>query len=147
MQKILGLDIGSYSVKAVEILNTYKNYKVTHFHEIVVPEIEGVDPSDVGMTTVRQLFKQNDIAVDKIYTGIMGVLASTRIFELQNVKRRNMGLVVQGELENQAPFRIEDVVVDHQVLDVKGTVSSVLAVMARKEDVEAYLNELRKLSI
>jgi type IV pilus assembly protein PilM len=147
MQKILGLDIGSYSVKAVEILNTYRNYKVTHFHEIVVPEIEGVDPADIGMTTVRQIFRQNDIRADKVYTGIMGILASARIFDLHNVKRRNMGLVVQSELESQAPFRIEDVVVDHQVLDMHGTTSTVLAVMARKDDVEAYLSELQKLNI
>ncbi len=114
---------------------------------MVVPEIEGVDASDVGMTSVRQIFRQNDIVADKIYTGILGVLASTRIFELQNVKPRNMGLVVQSELENQAPFRIEDVVIDHQILEVKGAVATVLAVMARKEDVEAYLRELQKLSI
>lgn len=147
MQKILGLDIGSYSVKAVEILNNYKSYKVTHFYEVVVPEIEGVEASDIGMTTVKQVFRQNDISVDKIYTGIMGILASSRIFELNNVKKRNMGLVVQSELENQAPFRIEDVVIDHQILDSRGTVSTVLAVMARKDDVEAYLKELQKLSI
>lgn len=147
MQKILGLDIGSYSVKAVEILNMYKSYRVTGFHEIVVPEIEGVDDSDVALTAVRQLFRQNDIVADKIFTGIMGALVSTRFFELENVKKRSLGAVVQSELENQAPFRIEDVVIDHQLLETRGTVSTVLAVMARKEDIQYYLNELREISI
>jgi type IV pilus assembly protein PilM len=147
MQKILGLDIGSYSIKAVEILNTFNNYKVTGFHEIVVPEIEGLDAADVGMTVVRQLFQQHDLQADKIYTGIMGALASTRILELQNVKKRNMGPVVMGELETQAPFRLEDVVIDHQILDQRNGASSVLAVMARKDDVQAYLHGLRTLGI
>jgi type IV pilus assembly protein PilM len=147
MQKILGLDIGSYSVKAVEILNMYKSYRVTGFHEVVIPEIEGVDAADVGMTAVRQLFRQNDLVADKIYTGVMGALASSRFFELENVKKRNIGAVVQSELESQAPFRVEDVVIDHQLLETQGAISTVLAVMARKEDIESYLNELQDISI
>jgi type IV pilus assembly protein PilM len=147
MQKILGLDIGSYSVKAVEILNMYKSYRVTGFHEVVVPEIEGVDDSDVALTAVRQLFRQNDIVADKIFTGIMGALVSTRFFELENVKKRSLGAVVQSELESQAPFRMEDVVIDHQLLETRGAMSTVLAVMARKEDIQYYLNELREISI
>ena len=33
MQKIIGLDIGSYSIKAVEIVNTINSYEITNFYE------------------------------------------------------------------------------------------------------------------
>ena len=42
MQKVIGLDIGSYSIKAVEIVNTFKSYEITNFYEVVIPNIEGV---------------------------------------------------------------------------------------------------------
>jgi type IV pilus assembly protein PilM len=147
MQKILGLDIGSYSIKAVEILNTFKTYKVTKLYEIVIPEIDGLDQHVVGMTAVRQLFAENEIDADRTYTAMMGLLVSMRVLNLQNVKKRMVQQIVENELENSSPFSLEDVVIDQQIIDVKDGTTSVLAVMCRKDHVEAYLNGLKELDI
>lgn len=147
MQKILGLDIGSYSIKAIEILNTFKNYKVTDFYEIVIPEIEGLDQSAVGMTAVKQLFTENEIDVDRTYTAIMGLLVSMRVMQLQNIKKRNIPTIVMNEIESQAPFSIDDTVIDQQIVETTDGVTTVLAVMCRKDHVEAYLNGLKELDI
>jgi type IV pilus assembly protein PilM len=147
MQKILGLDLGSYSIKAIEILNTFKTYKVTAFHEVVMPEIEGVDPRSIGTTAIRQLFAENEIDVDRTYTAMLGLHVSMRVLQLQNVKKRNIPSVVQNELESQAPFAIEDTVIDQQILETNGGVTTVLAVMCLKDHVEAYLNGLKDCNI
>lgn len=147
MQKILGLDIGSYSIKAVEILNTFKTYKVTRFYEIAIPEIEGLDQHHVGMTAVRQLFTENEVDADRTYTAMMGLLVSMRVLNLQNVKKRMVQQIVENELESSAPFSLEDVVIDQQVIDVRDGTTSVLAVMCRKDHVEAYLGGLKELDI
>jgi len=147
MQKILGLDIGSYSIKAVEILNTFKTYKVAHFYEIAIPEIEGLDGHLVGMTAVRQLFTENEIDADRTYTAMMGLLVSMRVLNLQNVKKRMVQQIVENELESSAPFSMEDVVIDQQIIDQHDGVTSVLAVMCRKDHVEAFLGGLKELDI
>jgi type IV pilus assembly protein PilM len=147
MQKILGLDLGSYSIKAIEILNTFKTYKVTAFHEVVMPEIEGVDPRSIGTTAIRQLFAENEIDVDRTYTAMLGLHVSMRVLQLQNVKKRNIPSVVQNELESQAPFAIEDTVIDQQILETNDGVTTVLAVMCLKDHVEAYLNGLKDCNI
>jgi type IV pilus assembly protein PilM len=147
MQKILGLDIGSYSIKAVEILNTFKAYRVTKFYEIAVPEIEGLDQQLVGMTAVKQLFTENELDADRTYTAMMGLLVSMRVLNLQNVKKRMLPQIVENELESSAPFSLEDVVIDQQVIDSKDGNTSVLAVMCRKDHVEAYLSGLKELEI
>ena len=147
MQKILGLDIGSYSVKAIEIVNTFKTYKVTDFHEIVIPEIQGLDDGTIGTTAIKQLFTENEIDVDRTYTAMMGLHVSMRVLQLQNVKKRNVPSVVQNELESQAPFSIEDTVIDQQIIDTTDGVTTVLAVMCRKDHIEAYLNGLKELDI
>jgi type IV pilus assembly protein PilM len=147
MQKILGLDIGSYSIKAVEILNTFKAHKVTKFYEIVIPEIDGLESSFIGLTALKQLFTENQIEADRTYTAMMGLLCSMRILQLQNVKKRLIPQVVQSELETQAPFELDDVVIDSQLLDSKDSVSSVLSVLCRKDHIEAYLNGLKDLDI
>lgn len=147
MQKILGLDIGSYSIKAIEIVNTFKAYKVTRFYENIIPEIEGLDQSLLGMTAVRQLFNENEIEVDRTYTAMMGLLVSMRVLSLPNVKKRMVPQIVLNELESQAPISLDDVVVDQQILDVRDSTTSVLAVLSRKDHVEAYLNGLKDLNI
>lgn len=147
MQKILGLDIGSYSIKAVEIINTFTTYKVAKFYEIAIPEIEGVEQSHVGATAMRQMFTENQIEVDRIYTAMMGLLVSMRVLPLANVKKRNIGTVVYGELEAQAPFPLDDVVIDQQILEQKDGHTTVLAVMCRQDHVQAYLNGLKELDI
>ena len=147
MQKILGLDIGSYSIKAVEILNTFKAYKVTKFYEIAIPEIDGLDQQLVGITAVKQLFTENEVDADRTYTAMMGLLVSMRVLNLQNVKKRMLPQIVENELESTAPFSMEDVVIDQQIIDSKDGITSVLAVMCRKDHVEAYLSGLKELDI
>lgn len=147
MQKILGLDLGSYSIKAIEILNTFKTYKVTAFHEVVIPEIDGLEPRAVGTTAIRQLFSENEIDADRTYTAMLGLHVSMRVLQLHNVKKRNIPAVVQNELESQAPFSIDDTVIDQQILDSREGSTTVLAVMCLKDHIEAYLSGLKDCNI
>jgi type IV pilus assembly protein PilM len=147
MQKILGLDLGSYSIKAIEILNTFKTYRVTAFHEVVMPEIEGLDPRAVGTTAIKQLFAENEIDADRTYTAMLGLHVSMRVLQLHNVKKRNIPAVVQNELESQAPFAIDDTIIDQQILDHRDGVTTVLAVMCLKDHIESYLSGLKDCNI
>ena len=56
MQKVIGLDIGGYSIKAVEIVNTFKSYEITNFYETVVPFLDGVPLDAVIPICMEQLF-------------------------------------------------------------------------------------------
>jgi len=147
MQKILGLDIGNYSIKAVEIVNTFKTYEVTHFYETIVPQIFGIDSENIATTILKQMLSENEIQVDKIYTALSGLYVSMRIFHLPNVKKRNIPLVVQNELEGQSPFPFEEALLDQQILEIKDGISSVLTVVCRRDHVEAYLNGLKSVNI
>jgi type IV pilus assembly protein PilM len=147
MQRILGLDIGSFSIKAVEIQNSFKTYRITRFYEIEIPEIEGLDHSIVGMTAVRQLFTEHNLDADRTYTAMMGLLVSLRMFRFQNVKKRNIPIVVQNEFESQAPFSLDEVVIDQQVIGTQGDSTQVLSVLCRKDHVEAFLSGLKDLNI
>jgi type IV pilus assembly protein PilM len=147
MQKILGLDFGSYSIKALEITHTFNAYKVERFYEVAVPEIEGLDPELVEYTAIRQLFNENSIEVDRIFTAMNGLMVSTRTFTFQNVKKRDVPLVVQNELETSAPFSLEESIIDQQILESVNGTTNVLSAMCRKENIEAFLNALKELEL
>ncbi|NBX17652.1 MAG: hypothetical protein EBR09_09825 [Proteobacteria bacterium] len=147
MQKILGLDFGSYSIKAVEITQTFNAYKVERFYEVAVPEIDGIDPEAVEYTAIRQLFNENSIDYDRTYTAMNGLMVSTRTFNFQNVKKRDVPLVLQNELETNAPFNLEDTIIDQQVLDISDGITNVLSAMCKKENIEGFLNALKDMEI
>ncbi|MEY3901214.1 MAG: hypothetical protein RL189_520 [Pseudomonadota bacterium] len=147
MQKILGLDFGSYSIKAVEITQTFNAYRVERFYEVAVPEIDGLAQELVEYTAIRQLLTENSIEFDRTYTAMNGLMVSTRTFAFQNVKKRDVPLVVQNELETNAPFSLEDTIIDQQIIDTSGGTTSVLTAMCRKENIEAYLSGLKDLEI
>lgn len=147
MQKILGLDFGSYSIKAVEITHTFNAYKIERFYEVAVPEIEGIEQELVEYTAIRQLFSENSIEVDRTFTAMNGLMVSTRTFSLQNVKKRDVPLVIQNELEASAPFNMEETVFDQQIIDIANGNTSVLSAMCRKEHIEGFLGALKELEI
>jgi type IV pilus assembly protein PilM len=147
MQKILGLDFGSYSIKAVEITHTFNAYRVERFYEVALPEIDGLEQEIVEYSAIRQLFNENSIEVDRTYTAMNGLLVSTRTFNFQNVKKRDVPLVVQNELETNAPFSLEETIIDQQIIDTDGGSTNVLSAMCRKENIEAFLSALKDLEI
>lgn len=147
MQKILGLDFGSYSIKAVEITHTFNAYRVERFYEVAVPEIEGLEQEVIEYTAIRQLFNENSIEVDRTYTAMNGLMVSTRSFNLQNVKKRDVPLVVQNELEASAPFSLEDTIIDQQIIDTTAGNTNVLSAMCKKDNIEAFLSALKDLEI
>jgi type IV pilus assembly protein PilM len=147
MQKILGLDFGSYSVKAILITHTFNAYKVERFYEVAVPEIEGIDQELIEYTAIRQLLNENSIEFDRTFTALNGLMVSTRTFVFQNVKKRDIPLVVQNELETSAPFNLEDTIIDQQVIETVNGATSVLSAMCRKENIEAFLGGLKDLEL
>lgn len=147
MQKILGLDFGSYSIKAIEITHTFNAYKVERFYEVAVPEIDGIDQGMVEYTAIRQLFTENAIEADRTFTAMNGLMVSTRTFNLQNVKKRDVPLVIQNELETSAPFNIEETIIDQQIVDINNGITNVLSAMCRKENIEGFLGALKELEL
>ena len=76
MQKVIGLDIGSYSIKVVEIVNTFKSYEITNFYEVVIPNIEGVPLDAIVPVCIEQLFRENNLKADRILTAMPGQFIS-----------------------------------------------------------------------
>lgn len=147
MQRVIGLDIGSYSIKAVEIVNTFKTYEIVRFYENVIPEIEEL-PMDMRYPAcMEQLFKENNLEADRIVTAIPGQFISSRIMSFGFSDSRKIATAVMGELEDSVPFNLEDTIIDHQVIGNMGGKSVALVVMTRKAYLRSFLELLARIKI
>lgn len=147
MQRVIGLDIGSYSIKAVEIVNTFKSYEIANFYENIIPNVEAMDPDVVIPACMEQLFHENNLKADRIITAMPGQYISSRIMSFSFSDPRKIEAAILSELEDAVPFNMDDMIIDHQVLGAIAGQTITLAVLTRKNFLRSFLEHLQRIDI
>jgi type IV pilus assembly protein PilM len=140
MQKILGLDIGTYSIKAVILWNDYKNYRVHQLLEQKIEYKEGVSEKAAQTAAIDALLQQNQLEFDVVYAALDSRNVSIRKVDFENIRKRDIPGFLENELESSSPFAIEDSILDYQIIEFAKSRSSVLAVLCKKEVIKNILD-------
>lgn len=147
MQKIIGLDIGSYSIKAVEIVNNMRSYEISNFYENIIPHIDNVQPDLIIPACMEQLFQENNIHADRIVTAMPGQYISSRILPFNFSDPHKIQAAVYAEIEDAVPFNLDDMIIDHQILGEMAGKTVALVVMTRKTFLASFLEHLQRINI
>ena len=140
MQKILGLDIGTYSIKAVILWSDYKNYRVHQLLEQKIEYKEGVSEKAAQTAAIDTLIQQNQLEFDVVYAALDSRNVSIRKVDFENIRKRDIPGFLENELESSSPFAIEDSILDYQIIEFTKSRSSVLAVLCKKEVIKNILD-------
>jgi type IV pilus assembly protein PilM len=142
-KSLVGLDIGSSAVKAVELKPAGRSYRVTAYGSEALPPdsiVDGaiIDGAAVG-DAVRRLFESRAIRTRDVAASLSGNAVIVKKITLPAMTEAELGESIYWEAEQYIPFDIQDVNLDYQVLDGggKGTVD-VLLVAAKKEKIADY---------
>jgi type IV pilus assembly protein PilM len=146
-KSVVGLDIGSSAVKAVELKPAGKAYRVTAFGSEPVPPDSIVDGAIIDGTAVadaiRRLFESRKIKGKDVAASLSGNAVIVKKITLPVMSESELSESISWEAEQYIPFDIQDVNLDYQVLDPgqagggKGTMD-VLLVAAKKEKIADY---------
>ncbi len=146
-KEVVGLDIGSSAVKAVELRPVGKGFKVTAFASEPVPPDSIVDGAIVDGTAVsdaiKRLFQNKAFKTKEVAASLSGNAVIVKKISLPVMTDQELGESIHWEAEQYIPFDIQDVNLDYQVLDPgtgadgKGTMD-VLLVAAKKEKIADY---------
>lgn len=147
MQKIISLDIGSYSVKAIEILNHFKSYEISNFYETVIPQFDELDPNLVIPRCMAQVFSENNIEADRIITAMPGQYISSRVIPFNFSDPHKIASSVAAQVEDIVPFDMDDMIVDSQILGTVDGKTNVLVVMTKKTFLASFLEHLQRIEI
>ena len=144
---LVGLDIGSSAVKAVELKPAGKGYKVTAFGSEPIPTDSIVDGAiiDGGAVadSIRRLFESRHIKTREVAASLSGNAVIVKKISLPVMTAAELSESIYWEAEQYIPFDIQDVNLDYQILDPgtgpggKGTMD-VLLVAAKKEKIADY---------
>ena len=147
MQKVIGLDLGTYSIKALEIINNFSSYEIVNFYEKVIPDMPGLTREQAYPICLEQMFAENNLQADKIVAAMSGQSISSRIMSFNFSDPRKIEASMEAELETFVPFNLRDMIVDHQIIGQFQKQTIVLAVMTKKNYLANFLDYLKRVDI
>ena len=145
---VVGLDIGSSAVKAVELKPVRKGFRVAAFASEPVPRDAIVDGAiiDAGAVadSIRRVFDQNKaFKAEDVCASLSGSAVIVKKITLPVMTESELGESIEWEAEQYIPFDVQDVNLDYQILDPgtgpdsRGSME-VLLVAAKKEKIGDY---------
>ena len=144
---LVGLDIGSRTIKVGEIADTKKGKVLAKFGTIdiapgLIEDGSIKDPEAIA-ESIRQLYHGNGIREQNVAISIGGYSVIVKKITVQTMDEEKLQETIHFEAEQYIPFDISDVNLDFQILgesESNPDQMNVFLVAAKKEMVSDYIN-------
>lgn len=150
-QQILGLDIGSHSIKAALFDVSFRSFALTDLFQSPPLRLHDVDPVDQPVIITEaliKLFEKNRLKNVECVTAMPGRFVSNRIIDLPKMKKRDLDMALLGQLEDFIPFELDDMVVDRQMVrQGSDGITSQLAVAVQKDMLQRHLDVMSRVKM
>lgn len=145
--RILGIDIGSYSVKMAVIERSFRTFSFVEFYERVIQYNELLTPEESKAIAVQGLIDDHNLSWDVVCAGFPSQRVTSRLLTFPFGSSKKISQAIQFEIESYIPFNIEDMVVDHTIVSQAKNVSRVMAVYIQKADLVKELSMLESINV
>lgn len=138
LKNVLGLDVGSHSVKAVELQQSLRAVEAVNVQavlrgeELSLPEL------------VRRFVHVHQLSTDHVVTAVRGDRLSVRRLSLPFTEKRKLAQAVPFEVEDALPFELEDVVLDWHLVHSERHRADVVAAIAPRAEVSELIASLHE---
>ena len=147
-QRILGVDLGSWSVKAVLAESAFRGYSIEACYEVPVGRGSLETESERQIEALSEILATPGLKPDTVVAAMPGEVATMRTVELPFSDSRKIEATMEGELADLLPFDVYEAVFDHTLQEkLEDGASRSLAAAAREEDVREHLELLSDAGI
>jgi len=168
-KSLVALDIGSYSIKAIQLKKTQLGYELLNMGMVRLPPdtiVDGeIENPDAVVIAIKNLLKSENIKNRNVVIGISGQSVIIKKISVPVMDEDELAEMIRDESEQYIPFDLDDVNLDFQILKrpvVKDKKSGtgdtdeeseedmqmdVLIVAARKDTIQAYLDVTNKAGL
>lgn len=148
--RLVGLDIGSRTLKLAEIIDskagsTLKNFSTIDIEPGLIEEGSVRDPETVSRY-IRELFKSTKLKDKNVAISIGGYSVIVKKINVQTMTEEELHETIHFEAEQYIPFDISEVNLDFQILgesEHNPNQMNVLLVAAKKEMISEYINLMK----
>lgn len=144
-----GLDIGTHSIKAVQIApNGKDSFKLVSVGEMDTPEIADAPEKNVILAqNIKKFLKDIKISTKKVAISLPETQVYTRVVEMPFLQEPELSSAIKWQAEQYIPVPLTDVVLKHQVIanpteNAPGSKMQVLLVAAPNNLINNYITLL-----
>ncbi len=152
-KNLIGLDIGSSSIKVAEVRDTKRGYQLESFGVQSLPPEVIVDGAVMNTTVVvdaiRELIKVHKIKTKNVCTSVSGHAVIIRKIKVPAVSPEELEQSIQWDAAQYVPFDINEVNLSYQVMneaDEEGNME-VLMVAAKKDLINDYVSVIKEAQL
>jgi general secretion pathway protein L len=138
LKNVLGLDLGSHSLKAVEFQQTLRGLEAVQLR--MLPRSD--DDAPLG-DLVERFVQLHQLATEHVVSALPGDRISTRRLQFPFRERRRLAQAVPFEVEADLPFDLDQFLVDWEVVGGDRAHAEVIAAVAPRHEVSSCLEMLR----
>jgi len=147
-KSVVGLDIGSSCIKAIELKRSKGEIQVSHLgleplaSDVVVDSMI-VDSGQVS-TSITKIFADRSIKTKQVATSVSGHSVIVKPIKVQSMSEAELVDSITTEAAQHIPFDIADVNLDFEILnpETEGPQMDVLLVAVKKDKILNYTNVL-----
>lgn len=138
LKNVLGLDLGSHALKAVELQQGLRSLAAVHVRS--VPRDEEQPLPEV----LQRFIAVHRLATDHVVTALRGDRLSVRRLEFPFGEKRRLTQAVPFEVEDTLPFELDQVLLDWQLVQSERGRSRVVAAIAPRARVSELIEALHE---
>lgn len=146
----LGIDIGSFSLKAVRLERTSAGFKAASVAHSRVPVADTANEDEI-LGHLKVLLERNGLLKEQASLILPGRAASVRFFSLPKMPREELAQAVAWEAAKHASVPAEDLVTDFVAYDAAPGLADgqrqVVAAMAPRDTVERWVENLARIGV
>lgn len=152
-KELVGLDIGSNTVKLLELKSAKNGYRLKNIGEAILPKDaivnKVIDNYDAVSETIAALFSDLRVKTRNVAISISGHSVIIKKVSLPKMSENELRESIPWELEQYIPQSIHDVNYDYQIMPgetPEGNID-VLIVAAKKEVTNSYVSIVREAGL
>ena len=144
MATVLGLDLGSYTVKGVLFETSLRGYQMRSYGEAPRPEGERIESLREAL---GEFFRIHPVTADQVVIALPGPSLATHVLTLPFVDAKRIEAALPFEVESQLPFDLSEAMFDYQIAGQRDKQSDLLVAVVKKDELRALLAMLKDLNI
>lgn len=145
-ENVVGLDIGTYSIKAISLKNVPNDSILTAYNMKNITTGEGSVPID---QLIKDVLDEVDLQPERVNISLSGPDVIVRFITFPKMNKEQLENALKFEAEKYIPFDVNDVVLDFIILGdaPESGQMNVLLVAVKREPIDSIVKTIEKLKM
>ena len=143
-RSVLGLDIGSWSVKVAELAAGLRGASFARFAELELPRNA---PSEEIEATIQLWMQSRNLSPETLVTALSTERLTQRHLRFPFAGAKRVAAALSFEIDEELPLPLASVVLAHEQVLTRPDQTDVLVAIATRTDVEEHLASMRRMEL